>query len=70
MTNKSEEHLVGRAQNGDLDAFEELVRQHQERVYAIACQMVGDRDDARDVCQERFPLEEVAQILHYYYWPR
>jgi len=50
----SEDQLVARAQEGDLDAFESLVRQHQEMVFAVAYQVLGDKDDARDVCQECF----------------
>jgi RNA polymerase sigma-70 factor (ECF subfamily) len=48
------EDLVVRAQDGDLAAFERLVRQYQEMAYAIAYQVVGDADDAHDVCQECF----------------
>ena len=49
-----EADLIGRAQDGDLDAFELLVRKYQDRVYTIAYQIVGSRDDAQDVCQESF----------------
>ena len=50
----SEDQLVARAQKGDLNAFESLLRQHQEMVYAVAYQILGDADDARDVCQTCF----------------
>lgn len=48
------EDLVVRAQDGDLAAFECLVRRYQEMAYQIAYQIVGDADDAQDVCQECF----------------
>ena len=48
------ESLVRRAAGGDLDAFEEILRAYQEKCFRIACQVVGDADDALDVCQESF----------------
>ena len=49
-----EEDLVARAQDGDLSAFESLVREHQEMAYAIAYRIAGNADDAKDICQESF----------------
>lgn len=46
--------LVKRARNNDLNAFEELVRIHQNRVYALCLQFSGNRDDAQDLAQEAF----------------
>lgn len=37
---------------GDARAFEELVRRHQGRVYAVAYRVTGNREDALDVAQE------------------
>ncbi len=37
---------------GDVRAFEELVRRHQGRVYAVAYRLTGNREDALDVAQE------------------
>ena len=50
----AEDHLIKSAQLGDLKAFEMLVRQHQDMVYAVAYQIVGNADDAQDVCQTCF----------------
>ena len=36
------------------DRFEQLVRDHERRVLAIAYQICGDLEDARDVAQEAF----------------
>jgi len=46
--------LVKRAKENDLSAFEELVRIHQNRVYALCLQLSGNRDDAQDLAQEAF----------------
>ena len=39
---------------GNERAFEELVRRHQGRVYAVAYRLTGNREDALDVAQESF----------------
>jgi len=35
-------------------SFEALVRTYERRVYNLACQMLGDREEARDAVQEIF----------------
>ena len=49
-----EQDLIRRAAEGDLEAFERLVERKRERVFWIACHIVGDRELARDVTQEVF----------------
>lgn len=44
--------LVRRAQAGDLDAYDQLVRRHQERVYATVYHMTANHEDAADLTQE------------------
>ena len=46
--------LVARACLGDIDAFEELVRDRADRVVRMAMAIVADEADARDVAQEAF----------------
>ena len=46
--------LVRRASGGDLDAFEELIRRLQRRVYGFAYQHLRDHDEAHDLAQEIF----------------
>jgi RNA polymerase sigma-70 factor, ECF subfamily len=46
--------LVARAQNGDTEAFEHLVRRHSRRVFSTLAGIVGSIDDARDATQEVF----------------
>ena len=44
--------LIRAARNGDLDAFEALVREHTPAVYAHALRFFGDPHAAEDVVQE------------------
>lgn len=46
--------LVRRAQREDRDAFEELVRRHQHRVFAVAGGIVRRREDVEDIAQQVF----------------
>jgi RNA polymerase sigma-70 factor (ECF subfamily) len=46
--------LIRQATGGDLDAFEELVRRMQRRVYGFAYQHLRDLDEAYDLTQEIF----------------
>jgi len=52
MPSKTDEELAVALQGGDESAFDELVRRHQGRVYAIAYRMTSNREDALDVAQE------------------
>jgi RNA polymerase sigma-70 factor (ECF subfamily) len=46
--------LVRRAQAQDKDAFEELLRRHQHRVFAVAGGILRRREDAEDIAQQVF----------------
>ncbi len=46
--------LVKRAQAGDLEAYDQLVRRHQERVYGTIYHMTANHEDAADLAQETF----------------
>ncbi len=46
--------LVPRAQAGDKEAFEELVRRHQHRVFAVAGGILRRREDVEDIAQQVF----------------
>lgn len=46
--------LIRRAQDGDLAAYDELVRRHQERIYATIYHMTSNHEDANDLAQETF----------------
>jgi RNA polymerase sigma-70 factor (ECF subfamily) len=49
-----ESNLVHRSVNGDVAAWEPLVRAHQDAVFRFAYLLLGDPDDAEDVAQETF----------------
>ena len=46
--------LVARAQSRDIDAFEELVRTYQNRIYGLCRQLTGNGHEAEDLAQEAF----------------
>jgi RNA polymerase sigma factor (sigma-70 family) len=46
--------LVRRARNGDLHAYDELVRRYQERIYATIYHMTSNHEDANDLAQDSF----------------
>lgn len=46
--------LVSRAQKGDASAYEELVRIHQQRVFAVVSGVLRRREDMEDVAQQVF----------------
>jgi len=47
-----DEALVREAQQGGLDAFEELVSRHRDRIYGRAYSMVRNEEEAMDLSQE------------------
>lgn len=49
-----EQNLIRQAQEGDHDAFEQLVRRYERRVLSLIRSFVRDRNDAMDVYQEVF----------------
>jgi RNA polymerase sigma-70 factor (ECF subfamily) len=51
---QSYQDLIGRAKQGDRDAFGELVAQHQHEVFTLAVRLMRDRDLAADVSQDAF----------------
>lgn len=54
VKNDSDSALVGAVKRGDIQAFEELVRRHRQRVLAVGQRITRNREDAEDVAQECF----------------
>ena len=50
--NSSDVDLVRLAQKGDMQAFEELVARHRDKVYARAYSMMRNEDEALDLSQD------------------
>jgi len=56
--------LIERARRGDPAAFEEIVRQHENRIYNLAYRTLRHREDAEDITQEAFlkAFEALARL--------
>ena len=50
----SDEIIVERALTGDAEAFGEIVRRWERRIFALTYGMLGREEDARDATQETF----------------
>jgi hypothetical protein len=46
--------IIERVLKGDTDAFNLLVRQWEKPIYNFIVRMIGDREEAMDLCQEAF----------------
>jgi len=65
--------LVERARQGDIAAFEKLVRQYDRQVFRIANHIVQNREDAEDVVQDAFlkayeKLDQFQGNSKFYTW--
>lgn len=70
---EEERALIRRCQEGDLDAFQTLVRRYEKKVYWIAFNLVGDVEDAQDLAQEAFlrvfkAIERFKLQYNFYTW--
>ena len=61
--------LVRKAQQGDMDAFESLVRRYQHRVYALCRRLTGAHQSADDLAQETFIKAYFALARFDAQWP-
>ena len=52
--NQDERQLIRGARQGDLTAYDELVRRYQERLYSTIYHMTSNHEDAHDLAQEAF----------------
>lgn len=50
----SDEQILERALTGDAEAFGEIVKRWERRIFALAYGMLGREEDARDATQETF----------------
>lgn len=48
----SEQELIQSAKNGNALAFEQLIADHQKRIFSIAYRIAGNQEDASDMAQE------------------
>lgn len=71
----SPESGLGRAQRGELAAFRELIRAHQDSVYTLALRMLKVPEDAEELAQDVFVsmhrhLGKIASEAHLLFWLR
>jgi RNA polymerase sigma-70 factor (ECF subfamily) len=52
MSIMTDEELAGKAAQGDVACFEEIVNRYQQRVYRLCYRYANDADDAEDWAQE------------------
>lgn len=54
MNPKTDEELVGDIRNGDVPAFEEIVRRYQARLQRFAYRIIYREDQTQDIVQDAF----------------
>jgi RNA polymerase sigma-70 factor (ECF subfamily) len=65
--------LVERVRNGDVSAYDELVRKYERQIFRIAQHITQNREDAEDVMQDAFlkayeKLEQFQGNSKFYTW--
>lgn len=53
-TPAEEQYLIEASQHGDVESFNQLVRQYEGRIYTLCYRMLGNREAAADVTQDTF----------------
>ncbi|HVS76192.1 MAG TPA: sigma-70 family RNA polymerase sigma factor [Steroidobacteraceae bacterium] len=69
------ESALARARRGELAAFRELIRAHQDSVYSLALRMLKVPEDAEELAQDVFVslyrhLGKIASAAHLLFWLR
>lgn len=54
MSQELEQVLIQQALDGDMQAFEELIKLYQQPIFNLAYRMLGDPQEAEDAAQETF----------------
>ena len=60
MRFESDDTLIARYRDGEVAAFDELVRRYKSELFAYLCSMANSRQDAEDLFQETFVKVIVA----------
>ena len=64
MPEWNEKNVVNRAQNGDMEACDELIRHYQERIYSTIYHMISNHEDASDLAQITF-IKAIQKISNF-----
>ena len=59
-----EKDLIRRAQQGDVEAYDVLVRRYQGKIYALAYNMTSNKEDAEDRVQDVF-IKAFHSLRHF-----
>jgi len=67
------DNQLGKAKQGDSEAFSEIYDQYAARIYSFASRMVGSREDAEDITQDTFflafqNLKDLREHAHFEQW--
>ena len=54
MTREQEAAVIQAVLDGDVNAYEALVKEYEKNVYNLALRMTGNSEDAADMAQEAF----------------
>ncbi len=70
-----EQKLIVRAKEGDMDAFEQIVKAHQQGIYFLCRRFLGSHAPADDAAQETFikaylALDSFKEDLSFFSWIR
>lgn len=71
----AEDRRLARAQAGEMEAFRELIRAHQDAIYTLALRFLGVREDAQELAQDVFValhrhLTAITSAAHLRFWLR
>lgn len=64
MPEWNEKNVVKRAQNGDMEACDELIQEYQERIYSTIYHMISNHEDASDLAQITF-IKAIRKINNF-----
>ena len=69
----SDKELVALAQNGDLSAYDDLIRKYQGKIYGLVYSMTSNKEDTEDLVQEIFVkahsvLDRFRGTASFYTW--
>ena len=64
MPELNDKKVVNRAQIGDMEACDELIRHYQERIYSTIYHMISNHEDASDLAQITF-IKAIQKINNF-----
>ena len=73
MADKEDTDIIKRCQQGDEQAFQQLVKRYQDKAIWIAYQMVNNYEEARDISQDAFirvykSINKFNLMSNFYTW--